>query len=86
MPGLNGIELMKWTKASLEGKEVPPENMPKFAFRAQPFWELSSDIIREIFDLGVKSEDVIEKITKKNDIQKYFKRIGYYYLQLADNK
>ena len=40
--------------------------MPHFAFRAQQFWELPPDQIREIFDLGVKSEDVIEKVVKRD--------------------
>ena len=34
MPGLNGVELIKWTKEYLSEQGVPPEDMPKFAFRA----------------------------------------------------
>ncbi len=58
--------------------------MPHFAFRAQKFWDLSPDQIREVFDLGIKSDDVIEKVIKKDQIQRYFKRINYYYRQIAD--
>ena len=58
--------------------------MPHFAFRAQKFWDLSPDQIREVFDLGIKSDDVIEKVIKKDQIQRYFKRINYYYRQMAD--
>ena len=58
--------------------------MPHFAFRAQKFWDLSPDQIREVFDLGIKSDDVIEKVIKKEQIQRYFKRINYYYRQIAD--
>ena len=79
MPGMNGIELIKWTREFLDSKGVEMEEMPKFAFRAQQFWELSPGTIQEIFDLGIKSEDVIEKVTKKIQIQKYFKRINYFY-------
>jgi CheY-like chemotaxis protein len=68
MPGLNGIELINIVTKFLESKGVPTEDMPRFAFRAQQFWELSSDIIREIFDLGIKSEDIIEKVTKRVQI------------------
>ena len=69
MPGMNGVELIKWAREYLTAKDVPPEEMPKFAFRAQQFWELSAQTIQEIFDLGIKSEDVIEKVTKKIQIQ-----------------
>ena len=58
--------------------------MPHFAFRAHKFWDLPPDQIREVFDLGIKSEDVIEKVIKKDQIQRYFKRINYYYRQMAD--
>jgi hypothetical protein len=58
--------------------------MPHFAFRAQQFWELAPEQIKEIFDLGVKSEDVIEKLLKREQIERYFKRINYFYRQLAD--
>lgn len=34
MPGMNGIELIKWTKEYLSSKGVVPEEFPKFAFRA----------------------------------------------------
>jgi CheY-like chemotaxis protein len=45
MPGMNGIELIKWIKFYLNSKGVAPEDMPKFAFRAQQFWELSPGLI-----------------------------------------
>lgn len=84
MPGLTGVELIKWTREYLRKKGTLPEDMPSFAFRAQQFWELPPDEIREVFDLGIKSEDVIEKVVKKEQIERYFKRIGYYYRHLAD--
>jgi hypothetical protein len=34
MPGMNGIELIKWTRDYLKSKGVKPEDFPKFAFRA----------------------------------------------------
>ena len=58
--------------------------MPHFAFRAQQFWELPPETIREVFDLGVKLEDIIEKVIKKEQIERYLKRIRYFYRQLAD--
>ncbi len=45
MPGLNGIELIDILTKFFESKEVPPEEMPRLAFRAQYFWELSSELI-----------------------------------------
>ena len=84
MPGMDGVELIKWTRDYLKKKRVAPEDMPHFAFRAQQFWELPPDQIREVFDLGVKSEDVIEKLVKREQIERYFKRINYFYRQLAD--
>lgn len=40
--------------------------------------------MEEIFALGVKSDDVIEKMDNKQMLQKYFKRVNYYYRQYAD--
>jgi hypothetical protein len=39
--------------------------MPRFAFKAQLFWELPPETVREILDLGVKTEDVIDKFKNK---------------------
>jgi len=66
MPGMDGIELIKWTKEYMQKKRVEPANMPHFAFRAQQFWELPPEQIRKVFDLGIKSEDVIEKVVKRD--------------------
>ena len=57
--------------------------MPRFAFRAVQFWELSPEEIREIYDMGVKMEDVIEKVVDKKQMERYFKRINYMYASLA---
>ena len=54
MPGMNGVELIKLTREYLTAQDVPPEEMPKFAFRAQQFFELPLETIEEIFDLGIK--------------------------------
>jgi CheY-like chemotaxis protein len=35
MPGMDGVELIKWTREYLKKKRVEPEDMPHFAFRAQ---------------------------------------------------
>ena len=35
MPGVDGVELIKWTREYLKKKRVAPEDMPHFAFRAQ---------------------------------------------------
>ena len=68
MPGMDGVELIKWTQEYCKKKKINPQDMPHFAFRAQQFWELPPDQIRQVFDLGVKSEDVIEKLVKKEQI------------------
>jgi len=31
----------------------------------------------------VKTEDILEKITKKQQLERYFRKIDYYYRQLA---
>lgn len=81
---MNGIELIKWTQKFLKGKGVSSEDMPVFAFRGQTFWDLPPEKVREIFELGVKSRDIIEKVIKRQEVERYFKQIGYYYRQLAD--
>ena len=68
MPGMDGVELIKWTQDYFKKKKIKPQEMPHFAFRAKQFWELPPDQIRQVFDLGVKSEDVIEKLVKKEQI------------------
>ena len=65
---MDGVELIKWTQDYFKKKKIKPQEMPHFAFRAQQFWELPPDQIRQVFDLGVKSEDVIEKLVKKEQI------------------
>lgn len=82
---MNGIDLIKWTRKYLADKGVDPEDMPLFTFRAQQMWELSPDIIQEIFDLGIKSADVFEKVQNKQQVERYLKRMGYFYRQLADD-
>jgi hypothetical protein len=46
MAGLNGVELINCTKEYLSEQGVSPEDMPKFAFRAAQFWELSAETIQ----------------------------------------
>lgn len=36
MPGMNGLELMTWTRGYFKTHNLP--DPPKFAFRAQPFY------------------------------------------------
>ena len=60
MPGMSGTELIKWTQKFLSEKKIQPEDYPKFAFRAQDFWTLSSEKIRKFFIYGVKREDILE--------------------------
>jgi len=57
--------------------------MPHFAFRAQQFYELEPQVAAKLLALGVKTEDVLEKITKKQQLERYFRKIDYYYRQLA---
>ena len=86
MPGMNGIELIKKITQFLEKNKVEKEDMPRFAFKAQQFWELPPETIKQVFELGIKQEDIIEKVTKKQQILKYFKRISYFYMRLAEPK
>jgi hypothetical protein len=85
MPGMNGVDLIKWTQAFMKSKNVSEDDMPHFAFRGQQFWDLPPEKVREIFELGVKSRDIIEKVINKQQVESYFKQIGYYYRQLADD-
>lgn len=59
---MNGVELIKWTRDFMSSHNVSEKDMPRFGFRAQQFWDLPPQTIRDIFDLGVKSDDVIEKV------------------------
>lgn len=34
MPGMNGVELIKWTREFLQSHGLDEEAMPRFAFRA----------------------------------------------------
>ena len=65
MPDMNGIEVINWVRDYLRKKGVETEDLPRFAFRGEKFYELPSETIQQIFELGVKSEDVIEKIVKR---------------------
>ena len=84
MPGMNGIDVINWIRDFLRTKGVEPEEMPRFAFRGQQFYELPSEIIEQVFKMGFKAEDIIERVVRRTQVEKYFKRIGYYYRQLAD--
>ena len=81
---MGAVELIKWTHEYLKEKGVSDDNMPHFAFRAQQFWDLSPEKIKEVFELGIKSEDILEKVTKAKQIERYFKKINYFYRSLAD--
>ena len=63
---------------------VSASDMPRFTFRSQQFWDLPPETIQEIFDLGVKSENVIEKVTEAKQMERFFRKIDYYYRQLAE--
>jgi hypothetical protein len=85
MPGMNAVELIKSTREFLKRKGLTEEDMPTFAFRGKQFWELPPEKVAEVFKLGVKSRDIVEQVAKKSDIESYFKKIGYFYRQLADD-
>jgi hypothetical protein len=65
MPGMNGIEVINWVRDYLRNKGVEQDDMPRFAFRGQHFFELPPETIQQIFELGIKPEDVIEKMVKR---------------------
>jgi CheY-like chemotaxis protein len=46
MQGMNGIELINWVHGFFKTHDVPPENTPKFAFRAQQFYALPIETIQ----------------------------------------
>ena len=48
MPGMNGLELIRWTKDYFTNKGILEDQLPKFVFRAQQFWELPADIITQL--------------------------------------
>ena len=61
MTGMLGSDLIKETQAFLKSFNVSEICMPRFAFKAT-FWDLPAEQIDEIFKLGIKAEDVIEKL------------------------
>jgi len=77
MPGMNGIDVVKQTRDFLTSKGVQPDEMPRFAFRAQQFWDLPPESVREILKHGFKMDDIFEKVTNKQQLKHYFKKIGY---------
>lgn len=58
------------------------QEMPRFAFRAQQFYELPPEEVKRLQDLGIKTDDVLEKITTKQQLERYFRQIDYFYRQL----
>jgi CheY-like chemotaxis protein len=85
MPGMNGIQLIRWTRDYFLNHAIPFKELPVFAFRAQQFYELAPDIIAQLNEYGVKNQDVIEKITNVNQMVQYFKKINYFYRTIAQN-
>ncbi len=73
MPGINGPTLIKLTRLFLESKEVSLDNMPVFAFKGLNFMELMAQESQEIYDLGIKPIDIVDRLQNKYDIVKYFK-------------
>jgi hypothetical protein len=65
MPGMNGLQLIRWTRDYFLNHQIPFTELPVFAFRSQQFYELTPDIISQLNELGVRSHDIIEKITEK---------------------
>lgn len=84
LPGLLGDELITWTKTYLSEQGVGEDEMPHFAFRAQQFYSLPPEKIKDIFDMGIKTDQILEKITRKKQLEKYFKKIGYFYRSLRE--
>jgi hypothetical protein len=68
----------------MQSRGVDEENAPRFAFRAQQFFELPLQTINEIYSLGVKQEDILDQVSKKEHLERYFKRINYYYRKLSE--
>ena len=77
MPGMSGIELIKWVWEFLASNDVPISEFPQFAFRSEQFYSLQPEQIAEINSM--KIVDVIEKISDVKMIEKYFKKINYRY-------
>jgi CheY-like chemotaxis protein len=55
MPGMNGLQLIRWTRDYFLNHAIPFSELPVFAFRAQQFYELPPDIIAELNGFGVKN-------------------------------
>ena len=83
MPRMNGLQLIRWTRDYFLNHSIPFNELPVFAFRAQEFYELSPDVIAQLIEYEVKSEDVIQKITNVRQMAQYFKKIGYFYRSIA---
>lgn len=82
MVGMTGDELIVWTRQFLSENGVSDREMPRFAFRAQQYYELPPEEVKRLQDLGIKTDDVLEKITTKQQLERYFRHIDYFYRQL----
>lgn len=85
MPGMNGLQLIRWVRDYFVNHAIPLRELPVFAFRSQQFAELSPGIINQLSEYGVKSEDVIDKIINVKQMDHYFNKIGYFYRTIAQN-
>ena len=83
MRDMNGITLIEQARIFLRSMDVPPNEMPVFAFKDQQFWDLPLDITQRAFSLGVQTHHLIKKITNVRQMKKYFKKIGYNYKQFG---
>ena len=76
MPGMNGLEVLKWTREFMADLNITAEEMPQFGFRANKFGELKPEERLEITQLGVELFDTIKDASQ---MKKYFRKIKYSY-------
>jgi len=80
MPGLNGLEVLRWTNEFFQSNKVTREDMPKIAFCSS---FLPEEIQQNLFDEGLLATDILEKPMTLRRLRRYLRYIKYDYRKMA---
>ena len=81
---MNGLDLIRWTQVFFESKDVRLELQPKFVFRARNFFSLDINTRKELTEVGIDANHVLEMVKDGNKFKDFFKRFDYDYKAYAN--